>query len=65
MTVNSHYKKFWQTQKMNNDISNEIMYLVIFSTLSKLYRDGSISKEVFNKLNSRNADIQGCKPIVT
>lgn len=65
MTVNSHYKKFWETQKMNNDISNEIMYLVIFSTLSKLYRDGSISKEVFNKLNSRNADIQGCKPIVT
>ncbi len=50
---------------MNNDISNEIMYLVIFSTLIKLYRDGSISKEVFNKLNSRNADIQGCKPIVT
>lgn len=42
---------------------NEIMYLMIFSVLKRLYTNGSISKEVFERLNSKNAEQQGCKVI--
>lgn len=42
---------------------NEIMYLMIFSVLKRLYTNGSINKEVFERLNSKNAEQQGCKVI--
>ncbi len=41
-----------------------IGYLVIYSTLKKLYNNGTISREAFERLNSKNAEIQGCKPLV-
>lgn len=42
---------------------NEIMYLLIFSVLKRLYAKGSISKEIFERLNTKNAEQQGCKVI--
>lgn len=42
---------------------NEIMYLVIFSVLKRLYTNGSINKDVFERLNSKNAEQQSCKVI--
>ena len=42
---------------------NEIKYLLIFSVLKRLYTNGSISKEVFERLNAKNAEQQGCKVI--
>lgn len=42
---------------------NEIMYLLIFSVLKRLYANGSISKEIFERLNTKNAEQQGCKVI--
>lgn len=48
---------------MTNELQNELMYLVIYSTIKKLYDNGTISREVFEKLNNKNAERQGCKPI--
>jgi len=49
---------------LENQIKNEMTYLVIFSALKKLLENGNISKEVFNRLNCKNAQQQGCKEIV-
>lgn len=48
---------------MNNTQKNELIYLVIFSYLKKLYNNGLITKEVFERLNIKNAECQNCKPI--
>lgn len=44
-------------------IQNELMYAAIFVTLKRLYDKGEISKEVFDRLNTKNAENQGCKVI--
>ena len=54
----------WGDIKMTNELQNELMYLVIYSTIKKLYANGTISREVFEKLNNKNAERQGCKPIL-
>lgn len=48
---------------MNDELKNELMYLAVFSVLKRLYSNGDISKEVFNRLNNKNAENQNCKPI--
>ncbi len=48
---------------MNDELKNELMYLAVFSVLKRLYSTGNISKEVFNRLNNKNAENQNCKPI--
>ena len=45
-------------------IQNELMYAAIFVTLKRLYDKGEISKEVFDRLNTKNAENQGCKVIL-
>lgn len=48
---------------MSNQMKSEMTYLMIFSVLKKLYSNGSISKEIFERLNKKNAEQQGCKVI--
>ena len=48
---------------MSNQMKSEMTYLMIFSVLKKLYVNGSISKEIFERLNTKNAEQQGCKVI--
>lgn len=48
---------------MNEALKKEMIYLCIFSILKRVYQNGEISKETFEKLNFKNAECQGCKPL--
>jgi len=48
---------------MDERLKNEMFYLAIFSVLKRLYQNGDISKDVFNRLNAINAEKKNCKPI--
>ena len=48
---------------MNETLKREMIYLLIFSILERVYQNGEISKETFEKLNLKNAECQGCKPL--
>ncbi|MCM1508741.1 MAG: hypothetical protein NC177_16660 [Ruminococcus flavefaciens] len=48
---------------MSEKLKNEMLYLAIFSVLKRLYQNGDISKEVFYRLNTINAEKSNCKPI--
>lgn len=48
---------------MNEELKNEMIYLVVFSVLKRLYQNGDISKDVFSRLNNKNAENRNCKPI--
>lgn len=39
------------------------VYLAVFSVLKRLHTNGDISKEVFDRLNNKNAENRNCKPI--
>lgn len=49
---------------MNESIKKEMIYLAAFSILKRLYQQGQISKSVFERLNRKNAECQGCKMVV-
>ncbi len=49
---------------MNERTKNEMTYLFIYSVLRKLYQEGKIAKRTFEVLNTKNAERQGCKPVV-
>lgn len=48
---------------MEDNLKGELVYLAVFAVLKRLYSNGDISKEVFNRLNNKNAENQNCKPI--
>lgn len=48
---------------MNEELKREMIYLSIFSILKRVYQNGEISKKTFEKLNIKNAECQGCKPL--
>lgn len=54
---------------INNDnselnLSKELIYLMIIMNLKKWYLNGSINREEFDFINSKCAEIQGCKMII-
>lgn len=49
---------------MNTNIKNELTYLMIFYSLKKLLENGEIDRDVFDRLNIKNAESQGCKAAV-
>lgn len=53
-----------QSMMMNERTKNEMTYLFIYSVLRKLYQEGKIAKRTFEVLNTKNAERQGCKPVV-
>ena len=48
---------------MNETLKREMIYLSIVLILKRVYQNGEISKETFEKLNLKNAECQGCKPL--
>lgn len=48
---------------MSNQMKSEMTYLVIFSVLKRMLESGNITKDVFDRLNTKNAEQQGCKAI--
>lgn len=48
---------------MDVKVKNELTYLMIFYSLKKLLKNGEIDREVFDRLNIKNAEIQGCKAV--
>ena len=46
---------------MDIKVKNELTYLMIYYSLKKLLDNGEIDREVFDRLNIKNAEIQGCK----
>lgn len=46
---------------MDIKLENELTYLMIFFSLKKLFENGDIDKDTFDRLNIRNAESQGCK----
>lgn len=48
---------------MNETLKREMIYLSIFLILKRVYQNGEISKETFEKLNLKNAECQGCKSL--
>lgn len=46
---------------MNTNVKNELTYLMIFYSLKRLFENGDIDKDTFDRLNIKNAESQGCK----
>ena len=46
---------------MDIRLKNEITYLMIFYSLKRLFENGDIDKDTFDRLNIKNAESQGCK----
>lgn len=49
---------------MSEAMKKEMIYLAAFSMLKRLYQQGKISKMVFERLNRKNAESQGCKMVL-
>lgn len=48
---------------MNNELKNQMIYLASLDIIRRLLRDGVVSREVLERLNKRNAESVGCKPV--
>lgn len=48
---------------MSEELRNELIYCEAYSILTVLFERGTISKEIFEKLNTLNAETMHCKPI--
>lgn len=46
------------------NLSKELIYLMIIMNLKKWYLNGSINREELDFINSKCAEIQGCKMII-
>ena len=46
---------------MDVKLRNELTYLMIFYSLKRLFENGDIDKDTFDRLNIKNAESQGCK----
>lgn len=46
------------------NLLKELIYLMIIMNLKKWYLNGSINREEFDFINSKCAEIQGCKMII-
>jgi hypothetical protein len=48
---------------MDEIIKKEAVYLAAYSVLKRWYENGNISKAVFERLNRKNTECQGCKMV--
>lgn len=49
---------------MNEEMKKQMIYLATVDLINRMLRDGVLSKEVLERLNKRNAESLGCKPIL-
>lgn len=48
---------------MSEDLRKQIIYLSSIDIIRRMLRDGIASREVLERLNRRNAESMGCKPV--
>lgn len=48
---------------MSEDMKKQMIYLASLDIIRRLLRDGVVSREVLERLNRRNAESVGCKPV--
>lgn len=60
---NQFLNKNSEVKLMEVNVKNELTYLMIFYSLKKLLENGEINREVFDRLNIKNAESQGCKAV--
>ena len=48
---------------MSEEMKNELIYCEAYSILKTLFERGTITREVFEKLNMLNAETMHCQPI--
>ena len=56
------YKEYF-TVSVEEKQHNEIIYLAALSVLTKLYKDGKVTIEVLERINTKNAEKMGCVAI--
>ena len=56
------YKEYF-TESVEKIQHNEIIYLAALSVLRKLYKDGKVTIEVLERINTKNAEKMGCVAI--
>lgn len=48
---------------MNEEMKNELIYCEAYSILNTLFERGTITREIFERLNTLNAETMHCQPI--
>ncbi len=48
---------------MSEDLRKQMIYLSSIDIIRRMLKDGIASREVLERLNHRNAESMGCKPI--
>ena len=48
---------------MSEDLKKQMIYLSSLDTIRRMLRDHIASREVLERLNRRNAESLGCKPV--
>lgn len=48
---------------MSEDLRKQIIYLSSLDIIRRMLRDGIASREALERLNRRNAESMGCKPV--
>lgn len=48
---------------MPEETKNALIYCAAFSVLKRLWLDGQISRQLFDRLNRMNAEKMNCKPL--
>lgn len=48
---------------MNEEMKNELIYCEAYSILMTLFERGTITREIFERLNTLNAETMHCQPI--
>ena len=50
-------------ESMTEDLRKQMIYLSSLDIIRRMLRDGIASREVLERLNRRNAESMGCKPV--
>ncbi len=48
---------------MSDEVRKQMIYLSALDIIRRLLRDGVADREVLERLNRRNAESMGCKPV--
>lgn len=48
---------------MSEDLRKQMIYLSALDLIRRMLKDGIASREVLERLNLRNAESMGCKPV--
>ncbi len=49
---------------MSEENKNEMIYLAAYSIIKRMLNEKIITKEAFDRLNKKIAEVQSCKPVL-